>query len=201
MQPAYGTVPPLLVKVSERLGLSRDAPWNFDTAGCVWGCSVQTAPRRPASLLVPRQHWLFLTCAGSCVVNQCRQEEAAEARAAPELTRHPQREDQAERCCMSQPVPKASPLQLNITTTQRCLSAFVLPCLDGFCGSLHQSWEALTSAVEQVGRQQHGASTGTGLVSLWDLRSLFICYCLHSLSWRQINSLAAVGRRCCRQCS
>lgn len=128
MQPAYGTVPPLLVKVSERLGLSRDAPWNFSAAGRAWGCSVQTPPCRPAGLLGSRQRWLFLTCAGSYEVNQCRQKEAAEARAAPQLTQHPQREDQAERRCMSQPVPRASPLQLSITTTQRVGAAFGCLC-------------------------------------------------------------------------
>ena len=69
MQPAYDTVYSLLVKINKRRGLSRYTPSNINTAGCAWECSAQTSTYRAASLLAPRQHWLFLTHAGSYGAN------------------------------------------------------------------------------------------------------------------------------------
>lgn len=47
-----------------------------------------------------------------------------------------------------------------------------------FVGPCASTQEGPTSAVELVGRQQQGASTKAGLVSLWDLRYFSRCCCL-----------------------
>lgn len=112
MQPVYDTVHPLLVEINQRI--SRYTPSNMSAAGCTWECRARTSTRRPAGLLAPRQHQLFLTCAGSYRVHSCRHWAGRRRWLKP--AQHPRRQDRVERPRVSQPNPRAAISTVPIST-------------------------------------------------------------------------------------